>query len=243
MSDLRFFESNPLADANNNMLITSDSDFLPSDLANLKAWYQFNTGITVTGAGVSTWADQSGNGNDLLQSTDTNRPSKEANGTILFDGVDNFLRAASVTLTQPVTIYLIFKQVTWTSADYFYTGTDGTNGLLLQQFYSTGDATPDIRMYSGANGPEYRTYALDTYGVTGSVFNTTSSTLFVNGSSVDTGSVGTTNGTEIILGAANSSAGNAANIQVAEMLVYTAAHGADEAAQVNTYGQSIIAGL
>ena len=59
--------------------------FAPDDLDNLVAWYQFNIGITVTGAGVSTWADQSGNGNDLLQSTDADRPSHESDGTILFE--------------------------------------------------------------------------------------------------------------------------------------------------------------
>lgn len=38
------------------------------------AWFRADTGVTVTGQGVSTWADQSGNGRDLLQGTDASRP-------------------------------------------------------------------------------------------------------------------------------------------------------------------------
>ena len=70
--------------------------FRPQNLPNLAVWGRFNIGITVVGAGVDTWADQSGNGRDLLQTTDTNRPSKESDGSILFDGVDNTLKTASL---------------------------------------------------------------------------------------------------------------------------------------------------
>ncbi len=38
------------------------------------AWFRANTGITVTGLGVSQWDDQSGNARHLLQGTDANRP-------------------------------------------------------------------------------------------------------------------------------------------------------------------------
>lgn len=38
------------------------------------AWFRADTGVTVTGQGVSTLADQSGNGRDLLQGTDASRP-------------------------------------------------------------------------------------------------------------------------------------------------------------------------
>lgn len=37
-------------------------------------WLDSALGITVTGAGVSTWADQSGGGRDLTQGTDASRP-------------------------------------------------------------------------------------------------------------------------------------------------------------------------
>ncbi len=49
--------------------------FLPSQISGLKAWYRFNTGLTVTGSGVSQWDDASGNGNHSLQAADADRPS------------------------------------------------------------------------------------------------------------------------------------------------------------------------
>jgi hypothetical protein len=68
-------------------------------------------GITKDGSDlVSKWADQSGNDNDLLQATGTNQPIINANG-ILFDGVDNFMKAVSFTLIQPEFIYMVFKSL------------------------------------------------------------------------------------------------------------------------------------
>lgn len=46
----------------------------------LVAWYRSDLGITVTGAGVSAWADQSGNGNHAVQGTDALRPPYVASG-------------------------------------------------------------------------------------------------------------------------------------------------------------------
>lgn len=49
----------------------------PKDVGSLLwAWWIATVGVTVTGSGVSTWADQSGNGSgrNLLQATDANRP-------------------------------------------------------------------------------------------------------------------------------------------------------------------------
>ena len=54
--------------------------------------------ITITGSGVSTWADQSGNDNDVTQSTDANRPTEttiNSLNAILFDGSDFLSRLAA----------------------------------------------------------------------------------------------------------------------------------------------------
>ena len=106
--------------------------FLPSELSNLEAWYRFNQGITVTGSGVSQWDDASGNANHLLQAVDTNRPSKEADGSILFDGVDNYLKAVAFTLIQPETVYILLKQVTWVNQARFFDGDTMNSGIVRQ---------------------------------------------------------------------------------------------------------------
>ena len=60
------------------------STWTPKDEATLEAWYQKAIGITITGAGVSLWADSSGKGVDMAQATDSERPTY-ANGVLTFD--------------------------------------------------------------------------------------------------------------------------------------------------------------
>ena len=213
--------------------------FTPASLDNLEAWYQFNTGITVTGAGVSQWDDQSGNDRHLLQGTDTNRPAKETGGEITFDGVDNFLKVASFTINQPLTIVVLFKQVTWTSTDYIWEFGNGTNAIVLQQYYSVGEASPDIRMYSGANGPEYRSMTLDTYFSVACVYNGASSSLSMDGSSVDTADVGATNGTLFTLGANGPATNYWTNMQVKDIVITSDALSAADISNIASYHASL----
>jgi hypothetical protein len=56
----------------------TSASFLPTDLgADLEMWLDASDSstITITGSGVSTWADKSSNANDATQSTDGNRPT------------------------------------------------------------------------------------------------------------------------------------------------------------------------
>ena len=215
-----------------NQMGSVPSGFLPSDLANLELWTKYNSGITVTGSGVSQWDDQSGNGNHLKQATDASRPSKEVDGSILFDGLDNFLKADAFTLVQPETIYLLFKQVAWTANDYM---TDGNtaNTAVLQQF----TAAPQIRLFAGA-GLGNVSLTLDTYGVLSTVINGSSSVIQIDNGTPVTGAAGAANMGGFTLGS-KSDGLSAANIQVKEVLVYSAAHDAATRAQVRAYLQSI----
>jgi hypothetical protein len=47
----------------------------PPSLASLTLWVNGRTGITQSGGAVSEWADQSGNGNNLVQASGTNQPT------------------------------------------------------------------------------------------------------------------------------------------------------------------------
>lgn len=62
----------------------------------LSLWLNAQNGVTISGSGVSTWADQSGNGNDANQTIDSARPTNPANivnnqPSIQFDGNNNLL--------------------------------------------------------------------------------------------------------------------------------------------------------
>ena len=206
-----------------DVIITDDPiPFLPSDLINLTAWFRFNKGITVTGAGVSQWDDASGNDNHLLQATDTNRPSKEVDGSILFDGVDNFLKTQVFALHQPCTVYLLVKQVSWSAPDALYDGNELITGAVLQTAPSPGIA---------ANGLAALNLDLlvGVYGALATVFNGVLSSIKVNNGVETTGDTGISPMDGFTLGAAATAVLHS-NIQVKEVVIYSGAH--DEATRV-----------
>jgi hypothetical protein len=117
------------------MLLHRVQQFGANGIAGLgpAAWFRYGTGITITGSGVSQWNDQSGNGRHLLQATDANRPQKQADSSILFDGVAYFLKCNAFTLPQPVSLYLLMKQVTWTAGTGICDGNAVSTGLLINR--------------------------------------------------------------------------------------------------------------
>ncbi len=219
-----------LAVPHRRLVLVNPAAFLPSDLSNLVAWYQFNKGITVTGAGVSRWYDQSGNGNHLLQGTDTNRPSKESDGSVLFDGVDNFLKADTFTFVQPETIYILVNQVSWTSTDVLYDGDAGTGGQLIQRGSSPQLGLNAGTLLSGTNGP-----LIGTYGVMSVVLNGGSSRLQLNKDTALTGNAGSNDMDGFTLAARPTGPDRFGNIQVKEVILYSGAHAADERTKVIDY--------
>lgn len=179
------------------------------------AWYRYNTGITVTGAGVSSWADQSGNSRPLLQGTDTNRPALQADGSILFDGSDNQLEA-TFTHNQPVTWFVLLKQITSTSGDVVFDG----SAALASCFQ--GAVSPALGANAGSASSGNSNLALDTYGVVYVVFNGASSALGINKTTALTGNYGANNPGGFSVGANRGLAG-ASNIQVKEIILFDTA--------------------
>lgn len=193
------------------------------------AWFRYGRGATVTGAGVSQWDDQSGNGRHLKQGTDAARPVLQADGSVLFDGLAQFLKCDAFTLNQPTTIYLLAKQVTWTSTDYFFDG--NTSGMMgLQQ----AGVTPSFRLVAGGSTPGNAGLPVDTYGVICSVFNGASSLTTVNQGAAVTGNAGANNAGGFTLGA-NGGPNNYSNTQFKEVVVFATAHDSVRRAQMFAY--------
>ena len=350
------FVSSPVGELLAGTSVNNPFLFSPSDLAGLVAWYQLGTGITNTGAGVSKWADQSGNGRDLLQATDANRPlpgtqgadivtngafttdvswtkgtgwdinsttatkahhatgtasllsqasattllsqyyltvytvsgyvagtvsvsiagvtgtARSADGTyteiitslaadqvialsanstfvgdvdtfsvyplttadgILFDGVDNFLKATAFTLNQPTTIYFLGKQITWTSSDKLIDG-DSYQVAAINQ---TG-SSPGLRIIAGLEAAANDNLALDTYGVISAVFDGASSLLQIDNTTPTTGNAGTSNAGGITLSAAGNNL-QFAHTQIKEVVIYSVAHDASTRRQVIDYLRNV----
>ena len=192
------------------------------------AWYRYGVGLTDAGGGLcSAWADQSGNGNNLVQATGGNQPAIQADNSILFDGVDNFMQAA-FTLNQPCAYYFLGKQITWTSGDRILDGVAGT--VIINQ---SGSGT-SLAISAGVGLPFSVDPGLDTYFVACAVFNGASSVAQLNTSSA-TGDAGAANPGGVTVGSARTGGAQWSNIQVKEVIIFAAAHDATTRARVIRY--------
>lgn len=205
--------------------------FTPASLTPA-AWFRFNSGITVTGSGVAQWDDASGNNRHLLQGTDANRPPKQVDGSLLFDGTNHFMKCTGFTLNQPTTVYILGKHITWTAGDCLFEGNAAGTGRVAQ----TG-SSPNLRASSDAgitfidSNPDL---ALDTYGVITAVFNGASSQIRINSNAAVSGDAAAGNMGGFNLGSRTTTA-NAANIQVKEIIICAAANDTATQDQVIAY--------
>ena len=203
----------------------------PANIGEPAAWFQMGRGITITGSGVSQWDDVSGNGRHLKQGTDGNRPALQADGSILFDGVDNYLKCDAFTLNQPESVYLLLKQVSWTSGDRVFDGNASSSGMIVQTA-----ATPGLTLTSDNVNFVTRNdaLALNTYGVVACVINGASSLTRIGGT-ITTGNAGAGNMGGFTL--ASLGAGNFgwSHIQVKEVVLFPANHSTAQQSSVIQY--------
>ena len=189
-------------------------------------WVDSKENITKNGSDlVSSWGDKSGNGNDLVQATETNKPTWNSNG-VLFDGVDNFMKAVAFTLIQPEFIYIVFKQVTWTSNARVFDGNSGNSGTLVQN-----GTTPNLNAYAGAFSTASTDLTLDTYGIVRVLFNGASSTFQVNDNAQTTGNFGAANMGGFQLGFSLAYS----NIEVKEVIIRNVADSAQDEGTIYNY--------
>jgi hypothetical protein len=76
----------------------------PGTIPGCKLWLAADTGVTLNSTTVSSWADQSGNSNDVAQGTGANQPTFNSSNasfknrpTLTFDGTNAFMSKASLT--------------------------------------------------------------------------------------------------------------------------------------------------
>lgn len=193
------------------------SALLLSDGATV-ANYRMGVGLTGT-TNASAWANQIGTAGPLLQASGAAQPAIQADGSLLFDGVDDRMTAV-FTLDQPVTLYLVFKQITWSSNDYF------CDGVVAQQAIRQAGTGTTIAQVGSLPGASDATFGLDVYGVITSVYNGASSILKVDGGTNNTGDIGVGNPGGFILGSDGAPV-VFSNIQVKESIIRNVADSAD----------------
>jgi hypothetical protein len=80
----------------------------------LTLWLKADVGLTVIGTSVSQWADQSGNGNDAVQSDAENRPMFIPDGlsgkpVLRFNGVNDRLGFIGKSVMSSISMFIVFR--------------------------------------------------------------------------------------------------------------------------------------
>jgi alpha-tubulin suppressor-like RCC1 family protein/Ca2+-binding RTX toxin-like protein len=123
-----------------------------SEIEGMKLWLKADAGVTKDSSGyVSVWADQSGNGHDVSQTTSASQPqwvSDATNGqpVIRFDGSNDYLTGVTTSDFKPTNITIM--------AVYKLTGTSFYPMLICQPKEISGWSFPEAAwaLYIGNNG-------------------------------------------------------------------------------------------
>lgn len=218
---------------------------IPARISGLSLWLKADSG-TFQDSGASTpavanndpvyrWNDQSGAGNYLETNDNSKRPLLKTNSlnslpTILFDGSNDFLRKSGIAgLTTPATVYMVYKNVTYTTSDYIFEGNSPGDGAV----YVSSAGSETVTMNSGSDGPA-GVFTTDTYRVATFIFNGASSVMQVDNLTETTGDPGGTNMNGFTLGSNALTTANS-NIQVAEVIVYNTAHTGTQRSTIKSY--------
>lgn len=169
--------------------------------------------ITESGGAVSTWADKSGNGNDVTQGTGSNQPTTGAdiggNNALDFDGGDHLNALYGKTLSAPNTIFVVHS---YDSGFYFVSSGVGGDGKVNGMWVAGGKYS----MWAGVQLDS--TTSASTANTTHmGLFNGVNSEIYINGELEGTGNVGTQTPNSIGVGARAGSLGF--NGRIGEVLV------------------------
>lgn len=137
---------------------------------------------------ISKWSDKLNSGHDLLQPLSAKQPLLTPDG-VLLDGIDDFMQTATFPLIEPVMIYFVGRQITWSDQRLIFDGFNDYSGILYQRGY--GGGSPLIDAYNrnfvvnipGADNE----FILNTFAIIKLLFNSNASTLQVNNLTTYTG--------------------------------------------------------
>jgi hypothetical protein len=212
--------------------------FNPKSISGLAAWWDASVGITTDGNGnVSAWADQSGNGRTLAQSTANNRPAYNTNvlsgkPVVNFDGVNDAM-LASFTLAQPITYLFVYR---WDSA--YSSGNpralDGATGNTMS--FAAVDASQLFISYGAQLNASITDAERRTFSVTQIITNGSSSAILHNGSTrTSSAPAGTASPNGIYLGVFGNGFSAPGDVSYAEMLIYSRTLTTTEAGKIRSY--------
>jgi len=187
--------------------------------------------ITESGGAVSTWADKSGNGNDVTQATEANKPTTGTRtlnslNVIDFDGTNDLLSMAGFTTTSPYTVIAVFDSDVTLGTQYLVAsdGTDVAGYLGNDAIFLLNNGSTISGASVGTFGEELVLWESDGSG----------SQIRRNGSVYGSGTVGTLGMSEINIGNRDDAA-RAFNGGIAEVIVVDGTLTAGQIAATETY--------
>lgn len=199
-----------------------------AELDNMISAYMAKTGITYSGSSAIAWSDLISGYTLVASGGGATLPLVNADGSLTFDGTDDYMVTGAYTNNQPFTVYLAAQQVSWTLNDIIFDGFTYQSTMLAQ-----GASNPEVFPFAGSIGavnPDWITIGSFVPALA-VVFNGASSLTQVGPTGTPVAaSVGSNNAGGFTLGAGGAATGNFSNIRVWEVIIN---RGADSTAKIN----------
>jgi hypothetical protein len=209
--------------------------FTPVSVADCICWLRSDLGITLNGSDVSTWADQSGAGNDVTQAVAADQPAYFSSGGsnnhpyLEFDGINDSLLGAWA-LNQPVTtVTTVLPSVAGGKAAESFI--DGSVFDTNRHYYGFGVNLPT---YYGGAAIGFGATTESTWQYWSTIGNGAASQINVNGGTPVVGDAGAGNPGGLRVGARGSGV-NFIDCRMAEIAMYDRALTAEEIASLEAY--------
>jgi hypothetical protein len=185
------------------------------DSEDLHARYDATAISASDGDSISTWSDETGNGFDLTAGTAPTFKTSIINGNpvVRFDGTDDFLDVAFSALSQPNHIFVVFQlNSTGSATDSIL---DSANNSKRHAISHNGSSSYGMFAGSGIDGgsPDTNPH------IRSDLFNTTSSSLRIDGSQVASGDVGSES-LDGFRAASRADDTDFADVDIGEILIY-----------------------
>ncbi len=179
------------------VLADVQTKFNPRRIPGLSVWLQADRGFTLSdGDPISTWYDQSGKGNNVLQSIGDKKPLWKENilngrPVVRFDGTDDYLQSSAFdsALGQPNTIFVVgYAKDAEGNPLNFCDGLDVFNRHAMNA--QVADTPDSLNSYAGINFSPSVDFPKNSWHLFTVLFDGASSEYWLDGASQGTGDVG-----------------------------------------------------
>lgn len=209
----------------------------------MMARWRADLGVSESGGSVSAWADQSGNGYDLISGTNPTLVTNSINGhpSIEFQGniTNAYMTCSGFTLAQPLSVFMVTQPVLFGGEMSAFNNIIGSNNNDLQFLYNrngSSDLGEGIYNYYAGSGfnsvPFYA--SKDNWYSTVYAIDNTNSKVYVDGVDREPGNWGTLGFNNIVVGRYMSS-GQYFKGRIAEMIIYDHTLNTDERNAIMAY--------